>query len=154
MKKKIIIFGSTGSIGSTTIKIISRDKDAFNVILLTANKNFKKLFLQAKKTNCKSILIHDKKNYFLSLKKNKNNSLKIFNNIEDFTKTLKSKVDYSMCSITGLAGLKSTLDAIKFSYNIAIANKESIICGWNFIERDLKKYKTNFIPIDSEHFSI
>ena len=59
-----------------------------------------------------------------------------------------------MCSITGLVGLKSTLDAIKFSYNIAIANKESIICGWNFIERDLKKHKTNFIPIDSEHFSI
>ena len=59
-----------------------------------------------------------------------------------------------MCSITGLAGLKPTLDAIKFSSNIAIANKESIICGWNFIERDLKKYKTKFIPIDSEHFSI
>ena len=59
-----------------------------------------------------------------------------------------------MCSITGLAGLKPTLDAIKFSHNIAIANKESIICGWNFIERDLKKYKTKFIPIDSEHFSI
>tara|TARA_B100000787_G_C16144587_1_gene273590 strand:+ start:220 stop:1113 length:894 start_codon:yes stop_codon:yes gene_type:complete len=59
-----------------------------------------------------------------------------------------------MCSITGLAGLKPTLDAIKFSYNVAIANKESIICGWNFIERYLKKYKTNFIPIDSEHFSI
>jgi len=59
-----------------------------------------------------------------------------------------------MCSITGLAGLKPTLDAIKFSKNIAIANKESIICGWHFIDRDLKKYKTNFIPIDSEHFSI
>ena len=63
MKKKIIIFGATGSIGSTTIRIISRDKGAFNVILLTANKNFKKLFLQAKKTNCKSILI------FFSIKK-------------------------------------------------------------------------------------
>ena len=69
-------------------------------------------------------------------------------------KTLKKRVDYTMCSITGLAGLKPTLDAIKFSHNIAIANKESIICGWNFIESDLKKYKTKFIPIDSEHFSI
>ena len=59
-----------------------------------------------------------------------------------------------MCSITGLAGLKPTLDAIKFSHNIGIANKESIICGWNLIERNLKKYQTNFIPIDSEHFSI
>ena len=154
MKKKIVILGSTGSIGSTTIKIVNRDKNAFKVVLLTANKNYKKLFLQAKKINCKNILIHDEKNYLISLKKNKNNNLKIFHNINDFTKTLKKRVDYTMCSITGLAGLKPTLDAIKFSYNIAIANKESIICGWNFIESDLKKYKTKFIPIDSEHFSI
>ena len=154
MKKKIVILGSTGSIGSTTIKIVNRDKDAFNVILLTANKNYKKLFLQAKKISCKNILIYDEKNYYLAVKKNRNRKLKIFNNIEDFTKTLKKKVDYTMCSITGLAGLKPTLDAIKYSNNIAIANKESIICGWNFIERDLKKYKTKFIPIDSEHFSI
>jgi len=154
MKKKIIILGSTGSIGSTTIKIISRDKKAFNVILLTANKDYKKLFLQAKKINCKNILINDEENYLLSLKKNKNKNLKIFNNILDFTKNLKKKVDYTMCSITGLAGLKPTLDAIKFSHNIAIANKESIICGWNLIEKDLKKYRTKFIPIDSEHFSI
>ena len=154
MKKRIIILGSTGSIGSTTIKIINRDKKAFNVILLAANKNYKKLFLQAKQINWKNILIDDEKSYLLSLKKNKNNNLKIFNNIDNFTKTLKKKVNYTMCSITGLAGLKPTLDAIKFSYNVAIANKESIICGWNFIERYLKKYKTNFIPIDSEHFSI
>ena len=154
MKKKIIILGSTGSIGSTTVKIISRDKNAFNVILLTANKNYKKLILQAKKINCRNILIHDEENYFLSLKKNKDNNLKIFNNFEDFTKNFKKKVDYTMCSITGLVGLKPTLDVIKYSHNIAIANKESIICGWNFIERSLKKHKTKFIPIDSEHFSI
>jgi len=154
MKKRIIILGSTGSIGSTTVKIINRDKSSFEVILLTANKNYKKLFFQAKKINCKNILIYDEYNYFLSLKKNKDKSLKIFNNIKDFTKTLNKRIDYTMCSITGLAGLKPTLEAIKFSNNIAIANKESIICGWNFIEKDLKKYKTKFIPIDSEHFSI
>ena len=154
MKKKLIILGSTGSIGSTTVKIINRDRNAFKVILLTANKNYKKLFFQAKKINCKNILIYDKKNYLLSLKNNKNNNLKIFNNIQDFKKTFTKKVDYTMCSIMGLAGLKPTLEAIKFSHNIAIANKESIICGWNFISRDLKKYKTKFIPIDSEHFSI
>ena len=154
MKKKVIILGSTGSIGSTTIKIINRDKNAFKVILLTANKNYQKLFQQAKKVDCKNIIIYDVRSYLLSLKKNKNNNLKIFNNTDDFIKTLNRKVDYTMCSITGLAGLKPTLDAIKFSQNVAIANKESIICGWNFIERDLKKYKTKFIPIDSEHFSI
>tara|TARA_Y100000741_G_scaffold161424_1_gene121770 strand:- start:4198 stop:5079 length:882 start_codon:yes stop_codon:yes gene_type:complete len=59
-----------------------------------------------------------------------------------------------MCAISGLAGLKPMIDATKFSKTIAIANKESIICGWQFIEKALKKNKTNFIPIDSEHFSI
>ena len=50
--------------------------------------------------------------------------------------------------------LKPTLKIIKYTKKIAIANKESIICGWNLIKKELKKYKTNFIPIDSEHFSI
>ncbi len=59
-----------------------------------------------------------------------------------------------MCSITGLAGLDSTINCINVTKNIAIANKESIICAWNLIEKKLKQNKTKFIPIDSEHFSI
>ena len=59
-----------------------------------------------------------------------------------------------MCAISGLQGLSPTLNSIKFTKNIAIANKESLICGWNLIENKLKKYNTNFIPVDSEHFSI
>ena len=67
---------------------------------------------------------------------------------------VNKRIDYTMCAISGLNGLKPTIDAIKFSKTIAIANKESIICGWQFINKALKKNKTNFIPIDSEHFSI
>ena len=59
-----------------------------------------------------------------------------------------------MCSISGLSGLQPTLDAIKYSKIVGIANKESIICAWNLINKNLKKNKTIFIPIDSEHFSI
>ena len=59
-----------------------------------------------------------------------------------------------MCSISGLEGLIPTLDAIKYSKTVGIANKESIICAWSLIEKELNKNKTNFIPIDSEHFSI
>ena len=59
-----------------------------------------------------------------------------------------------MCAISGFQGLKPTLDIIKYTKTIAIANKESIICGWNLIKKNLKKYETNFIPVDSEHFSI
>ncbi len=59
-----------------------------------------------------------------------------------------------MSAITGLSGLRPTLQIIKFTKNIAIANKESIICAWDIIKKELKKFKTSFIPVDSEHFSI
>ena len=59
-----------------------------------------------------------------------------------------------MSSIIGLNGLGPTLKIIKHTKTIAIANKESIICGWNLIDKELKKNKTSFVPVDSEHFSI
>ena len=59
-----------------------------------------------------------------------------------------------MSSISGIQGLQPTIEIIKYTKRIAIANKEAIICGWNFIEKSLNKYKTEFIPVDSEHFSI
>ena len=59
-----------------------------------------------------------------------------------------------MSSISGLDGLEPTLKIIKHTKKIAIANKESIICGWNLINKEIKKNSTVFIPVDSEHFSI
>ena len=59
-----------------------------------------------------------------------------------------------MSSIVGIDGLYPTIQVIKFTKKIAIANKESIICGWNLIKNELKKNKTQFIPVDSEHFSL
>ena len=154
MKKKIAIIGSTGSIGSTTLDIIKSDIKNISVDLLTTNKNIKKIYNQIKKFKVKNIVIHDQKTlnkYRIFFKKKKIN---IFSNIEEFNKSYKKKLDYTMISITGLAGLKPTLDIIKKTKTIAIANKESIICAWNLISDELKKNKTNFIPVDSEHFSI
>ena len=59
-----------------------------------------------------------------------------------------------MSAIVGLAGLQPTIDAIKISKVVAIANKETIICGWNILSKVIKKYKTEILPVDSEHFSI
>ena len=69
-------------------------------------------------------------------------------------KILSNKIDYVMSSIVGLDGLNPTLKVIKYTKNIAIANKETIVCAWNLIEKELKTSKTNFIPVDSEHFSV
>ena len=153
--KKIAIFGSTGSIGLSLISIIKKDKKKFKIILLTANKNYKKLIKQAEFFNTKNIIITDKKYFLIAKKALVNKNIKIYNNFNSFQKIFKmKKIDYTMSAISGFEGLKPTLDIIKFTKVIAIANKESIICGWNLIKKNLKKYNTKFIPVDSEHFSI
>ena len=152
MKKKIAILGSTGSIGKTTVEIIKKDKKSFDVILLTANNNFREINKQIKYLNPKNLVINNKKIY-LELKK-KYKKINIFNNFDLFFKKFNKKVDYTISAISGLSGLQPTLDIIKHTKNVAIANKESIICAWNLIEKELKKNNTKFIPVDSEHFSI
>ena len=154
MKKKIAIPGSTGSIGKSTFNIIKKNKKEFEVMLLTTNKNIKEILKQIKKVKVKNILITDNL-YYLKVKKIlKNRNINVYNDINNLNKIIKKKIDYTMCSITGLAGLKPTLDSVQFSRRIAIANKETLICAWNLIEKELIKNKTEFIPIDSEHFSI
>ena len=154
MKKKIAILGSTGSIGKSTIDILRKDKKNFDVVLLTTNNNYREILKQAKEFKARNIIINNKKHYLSLKKKLKNNKINIFNNFQSFNNKFKSKIDFSMSAISGLEGLKPTLDLIKFSKTIAIANKESIICAWNLIQQRLNKYKTEFIPVDSEHFSI
>ena len=155
MKKKICILGSTGSIGKNLIKILSKDKKAIEIFLLSAHKNHRELIKQVKIFNVKNIIITDKKKYELVKKLFSKRKINIFNNFDKLEKIFKNKkIDYIMNSISGLSGLAPTLKIIKFTKNIAIANKEAIICGWPLINNQLKKYKTQFIPIDSEHFSI
>jgi len=154
MKKKIAILGSTGSIGKCLLKIIEKDLKSFNVILLTANKNYRELFNQAKKFNVKNLIISDYESYCKAKTINKNNNFRIYNNFNKFSEIFKTKVDYSMSAIVGLPGLEPTINIIKYSKTIAIANKESIICGWNLIKKMINKHDVKFVPVDSEHFSI
>ena len=154
MKKKIAILGSTGSIGKSTIDILRKDKKNFDVVLLTTNNNYREILKQAKEFKVRNIVINNNKHYLNLKKKIKNKKINIFNNFESFNKKFKTKIDFTMSAISGLEGLKPTLNLIKFTKTIAIANKESIICAWNLIQKKLKKYKTEFIPVDSEHFSI
>ena len=153
MKKSIAILGSTGSIGKTLINIIKKDKKEFDVILLTADKSYKELFAQAKILNVKNLIITNNKSY-KELKKRKLDNINIFNNYNSFNNIFKKKIDYVMSSISGIHGLEPTIKIIKHTKKIAIANKEAIICGWHLIKKDLKKFKTQFVPVDSEHFSI
>ena len=154
MKKRIAILGSTGSIGKTTFNIIKENKKDFNVVLLTTNQNINEIIKQTQQLKVENILVSNKKKFLKLKDKLKKSNIKIFNNFKDFNKIIKKKLDYTMCAISGLDGLNPTINIIKSTKNVAIANKESIICGWNLIDKELKKNKTKFIPVDSEHFSI
>ena len=155
MKKKIVILGSTGSIGKTTLKILKKERNKFDIKILSTNKNIYLAVKQAKYFNVKNIIVSDYKKYLEAKIKFKKLSINFYNKFSVIDKILKkNKIFYSMISLVGIEGLEPSLKMIKFSDNIAIANKESIICGWNLIRNNLKKYNTNFIPIDSEHFSI
>ena len=154
MKKKIAILGSTGSIGKCLIDIIKKDKRNFEIILLSADENYKELLNQAKLFKVKNLIITNIKSFNKIKKENYSKKIKIFNNFDDLDKIFKKKIDYTMNSISGIQGLKPTIEIIKYTKKIAIANKEAIICGWDLIKNNLDKYKTEFIPVDSEHFSI
>ena len=150
--KKIAILGSTGSVGKQTIDIIRKDKKNFKIYLLTANKNHRLLSKQIKEFKVKNVILTNKKSYLIIKKRFK--KINILNKLDDLDKIAIPKLDYTMSSISGFNGLKPTIKIIKKTKIIAIANKESIICGWSLIKKQLDKYKTKFIPVDSEHFSI
>jgi len=154
MDKDIIILGSTGSIGTSTLNIIRRNKKKFNIKLLTANNNIKKILSQSIEFKVNKIVIQNKKKYIKFENQFKRNKIQVFFDLEKALKSINKKVHYTINAISGIDGLEPTIKIIKYTKNIAIANKESIICGWKFIKNTLKKNKTNFIPIDSEHFSI
>ena len=153
MKKRIAILGSTGSIGKSLLNIL-RNTQNNQIILLSANKNYQLLLNQAKEFNVKNIIISDKKKYEKIKKDKKYKDIRIFKDFDCFQRIFKKKIDYTMSSIMGIEGLYPTFEIIKFTKVIAVANKESIICGWNLLNKELKKNNTKFIPVDSEHFSI
>ena len=154
MKKKIAILGSTGSIGKNLVNIIAKEKNKFQINLLSAHKDHKTLFAQVKQFNVKNVIITDPSSYLILKRKIQKLNVNIFNNYKELESIFKNKIDYVMSSITGVDGLYPTINIIKHTKKIAIANKESIICGWGIIQKELNKYQTEFIPVDSEHFSL
>jgi len=153
MKKNVSILGSTGSIGITSLKIFSKKNKLFKVNILAANKNYRLICKQIKEFKPEVFIVHDPKIFEKIKKKFKNNKVKIIQNI-DIKKNYFKKSDITIAAIPGIAGLKPTVELVKKSKKILIANKESVICGWNLIKKIALKNKTKIIPVDSEHFSI
>ncbi len=152
MKKLISILGSTGSVGLSALDIVDKKKNLFKINLLSANSNFKKICNQIQKYKPSFFLIFNLKVYKEVKEKFKNKKIKIINKLDKNISIKKN--DITITAIPGIAGLEPTIYFIKKSKKILIANKESIICGWQLIKKHADKYSTKIIPIDSEHYSI
>ena len=153
MRKSISILGSTGSIGLNVLKLINKKKYLFRINVLAANKNYKAICNQIIKFNPKVFIINDYETFLKIRKKYTKKNIKILNKLES-QKNYFKKSDITISAIPGIAGLKPTIELIKKSKKILIANKESIICGWRLIKEIASKNNTKIIPVDSEHFSI
>ena len=145
----LAIFGSTGSIGKTSLKIYKKNIRKFNLLYLSAHNNYSKLKILEKKFNPKKIILTNKKlnqSHF-------SNDKKIILEKNLFDKS-KKKIDYVISGVSGYEAIEFNFKLLKIAKNLLIANKETIICGGHIFLKEAKKYGCNLIPIDSEHYCI
>ena len=153
LKKNILIYGATGSIGESTLNLIRNHREKFNVVGLTCNKNIQKVIDLSKEFHCKNIGIGNIKSankYISDL-----SSYKIHRGIEEFySLVIENDVDIIIFAISGTSPLNLLMQLALSGKIIGLANKECIIClGRLFLDR-AKTSATNIVPLDSEHNAI
>ncbi len=147
--KNISVFGSTGSIGKSTLKIIEKYNNLFNVNFLSAYSNIDLLIKQIEIFKPKFVSVTE--NHYDYLKKNIRGKVNILVGKEGLVSATEIKdTDLIVMGISGISALKPTYNALRKSKTVALANKESIVSGGEF----LKDYMENIIPVDSEHSSL
>lgn len=151
--KKIAIFGSTGSIGESTLQIIRENPDLFEVVTLVAGKNIKKLIEQIKEFKPQNVYIISKENAEILRETFKN--INIFcgdGGMEEISKL--TDFDISISALVGIAGLRPTYNMIKNGKTVALANKEVLVAGGELIMKTAKENNSKLLTVDSEHSAI
>ncbi len=151
--KNVAIFGSTGSIGESTLNVIRENKDLFNIVTLVAGKNIKKLIEQIEEFKPKNVYIIDKENS--DILKEKYKDINVFYG-EEGMEEISKLVDYdiSISALVGIAGLKPTYNMIKNGKTVALANKEVLVAGGKLIMKTAKENGAKLLTVDSEHSAI
>jgi len=153
-KLKIGIVGSTGSVGKTSLNIISEYPKDFKVELLVCDKNYRAIILQIKKFAPKYVFINNVKSFNLVQNKIKNKKIIILNDYKKFQKILNLKFDKIILAIPSTQGLRHAFFLTKYSRQLLVANKESIVCGGKVLLNFAKMHKCKITSIDSEHYCI
>jgi len=152
--RKVSILGSTGSVGCSTVDLVARYPDSFPVQALVANKNWQLLAQQTKQLRPKLVVIGDTA-YYKDLKNALSDTrVEITAGEEAVVEAASYPTDWTMSAIVGAAGLKPTMAAIKQGKMVALANKESLVCGGRLLMQEVQKYQTQLLPTDSEHSAI
>jgi 1-deoxy-D-xylulose-5-phosphate reductoisomerase len=151
--KNIAIFGSTGSIGQSSLEVIAKYPDKFNVCNLTTNKNIKLLIEQAIKFNPETVIVTDEAAYNDLIGQHilKCEVLPV----EGLSQIARSSnIDIIIAAMVGFAGLESTIDAVKSKKRIALANKETLVVAGHLITELARENNVDIIPVDSEHSAV
>lgn len=152
-KKKIVILGSTGSVGTQAIEVAKNL--GINVIGISCNKNIEKLIEQIKEIKPKYIAVANKEIYLQLKNKINIKDIEIFYGKEGIKKLAALKeADLVINSITGIAGLSVTLATLRAGKVLGLANKESLVVAGELIAKTVEKYGGSILPIDSEHSAI
>lgn len=154
--KHITILGSTGSIGKNALDIISRHRDRFKVVALTAGKNIDLLEKQIRTFSPEVVAVaSEKATEELKKRLGKKASIKIFSGSEGVAEVASYKnSDFVLSAIVGAAGLIPTISAIRSKKNVGLANKETLVMAGRIVIREAEKYKVKILPVDSEHSAI
>ncbi|MFC1561427.1 1-deoxy-D-xylulose-5-phosphate reductoisomerase [candidate division KSB1 bacterium] len=154
MRKRVILLGSTGSIGQNTVEILSRYRDEFELVGISAFSNIEILKRQIESFGPAAVSVGDTAKYPL-LKDDLRNGCRLYNGAEGITQMIHDlDADLVVNSIVGAAGLLPTLEAIRTRKNVALANKESLVVAGELVLAELRKHEVDLIPIDSEHSAI
>jgi 1-deoxy-D-xylulose-5-phosphate reductoisomerase len=155
MPKRIALLGSTGSIGTQALDVISRYPDEFIAEILTAGNNIELLIEQAKKFQPDSVVIGNTNHYNLLKESLKNLPIKVYAGNEAIEQVVAGdNIDVVLVSMVGYSGLKPTISAIKAGKDIALANKETLVVAGHIISEAILKSGSRLIPVDSEHSAI
>lgn len=155
MKRRIAILGSTGSIGTQALDVISKHPDLLCAEVLTANTNAKLLIEQAIKFNVNAVVIADESKYQQVWEALDPHDIKVFTGSESIGKLASAQnIHIVLTAMVGFSGLKPTIEAIKAGKAIALANKETLVAAGSIIMKLAKKHNAPIIPVDSEHSAI
>jgi len=155
MPKRIALLGSTGSIGTQALDVISRFPGKFIVEVLTAGNNIDLLIQQARKFLPGSVVIGNPIHYNLLQESLKDLPIKVYGGNDSIDRVITGKnIDLVIASMVGYSGLGPTLSAIEAGKTIALANKETLVAGGEIICKAALKSGSKIIPVDSEHSAI